>query len=168
MAFEEIDTVRIETGLGIGAAHGLGLALAVGREQALAATIIGQANRADHAVDCILGGHVAQALEDDCDRAFCGHEAISPLDEGARAPGRAERLKRFEADMEDQVVGSIHRADEADVDLAGLEFAAGDLDGVERGGAGGVEGEDRAGRADGLRENMGGKAGIERVGGGAC
>ena len=168
VAFEEADTVGGDAGLSIGTSHGFGLTFTVGREQALAAAIIGEADGADHAVDFILRCYVAETFEDNRDRAFGRHESVGPLDEGARASGGAERLQRFEADMEDQVVGSIDRADEADVDLAGLEFSAGDLDGVERRGAGGVEGEDRAGRADGLRENMDGKAGIERVGGGAC
>ena len=131
---------RTKIGAGISSFHGSPLSLLGGRQKPPSTAIVREPDPADHAID-----HVA-VLTSVC-QPFEGHEA-GPLRrnepvgvgvKGAALPGAAERLKRSKAHMDEQVVRAIDSPSEGHIDAPVMEHVAGQLDRIQRAGAGRVQ-----------------------------
>ena len=129
---DESDVVGgIEAGHGPGSGHRFGLPAFVGGEQGFAAAIIGEADAANDAVDGLANRAVGQPFQDDSGGPFRRDEAIGALDEGPRAPARAERIQRRETLVKDEIVGPVHGCCHRDIERAILQPVAGEFHRIE-------------------------------------
>ena len=166
MALDEFDALGFPARRIVGEAEGAELAFARGREE-VAIEVVAEADAADESVDFVaVAEGVGEALEKNDACAFADDEAAGGGIEGRATAGGRERAKLREPHLRVERVGTRDTSGEHGVNTAGVEFVAGELDGVERGGARGVEGARAATKAEGLREEASGEAGdvaVERV-----
>nr|WP_275937635.1 hypothetical protein [Nannocystis exedens] len=101
---------------------------------------------------------VGEALEDDDAAALAAHEAVGGGVEGAAAAARREGLGLREHVGGDGREDQVDAAGEGEVALAIAQAVAGEVDGGERRGAGGVDGDARALKAEQIGEPAGSEA----------
>ena len=135
------DGFRRDAGAGHGGGDDFGLGCGAGDGVAvgLAAVVGGPA--ADDGVDVVVVDQgLGEGFEDDGADAFAGDVAVAAFGEAAAfAVGRGEAALA-EADVFQGVEAEVDAAGDGDVALAGGEGLAGEVDGGEGGGAGGVDG----------------------------
>ena len=167
MALNIIHLRRGEGRLAVGRAHRVELAGRVRGQQA-AAYIVGKAYAGQHAVDLVSVAHgVGQALEDEHPGALAHHQPVGGRVEGGGQPGRGKRAQLGEAHLGIEAGRAGDTAGEHSVCAAGAEGVDRQFDGVERGGAGGVQGEAAACKPESAGDDAAGQAGhaaVERVG----
>ena len=133
-------------------------------EEPLAAPVVREAHSPDDAVDRVaVPPRVLETLQDDEGGSLRGDETVGSLVKGARAAAPAQGAESGESDVQEQVVGALHGAREHHVGLAVVEAVAGELDGVERARAGGVEAEDACSEPQRAAQESGGPAAHEPV-----
>ncbi len=82
---------------------------------------------------------ICQPLEGYERGALCRHQAVCVGMERPGLSALAHGAKSREAHVDEQIVGAVHSAGEGEIDRAVLQLVAGDLDGIERAGAGGIQ-----------------------------
>ena len=164
VALEQADISRRETGCLVCVAECPGLTVLGRSQQSASASVVRQPDPTDDAVDDIpVPQCVLEALQHEHARTLCRHEAVGLRVEGTGAAGLREGLQRAEADVDEEVVGTIDRTGEHQVGRAVLQAVAGELERVEGTGAGRVEGEPDAAESEGLRHQQGGETRHEAV-----
>ena len=151
----------------VGRSHGPELPLGAGGQQ-VAVDVVGQADAADQAVDRVaLPERVVQPLEHEEPRPLADDQAVALTSNGRRlAPGR-ERPELGEAHLGVERIGPRDAAGDHGVGPARPQLVDGQLERVERRGAGGVERERRAPQPQRLghqRRGQPGGKGVQRVG----
>ncbi len=142
VAFQQADAVRGHSGRRIGRPDRPGLAILGRSEQAVAPTVVGQPHAADHSEDRrIRRDRVVQPHERHERGALGGDESIGVAMKRPAPSGAAHRGQRTEAHVDEEIVGPAHPAGQHHVGPAVVEPVAGELDRVQRGRAGGVDGE---------------------------
>ncbi len=125
---------------GVGRPEGPLLPLLRRRQEPPAATVVGEADAADHPVDPVaVAARVGQTLEGDHPGALRRQETVGLGVERPALAALAEGLEGGEADVEEEIVGPVDGAGQDHVGGAVLELVAGDLERVEGAGAGAVE-----------------------------
>ncbi len=71
--------------------------------------------------------------------SFGGHQAVCIGMEGPGLPALAHGAQSCEANVDEEIVGAVHSTGEGEIDRAILQLVAGDLDGIKRAGAGGIQ-----------------------------
>ncbi len=97
-----------------------------------------------------MGQGVARALEDENARAFAHHQAVAGGVKGGTDPSFRKGAQLGKAHLGVERVGPGDAAGQHGVGAAGEELVGGELDGVERGGAGGVQGQAPAPQPQGV------------------
>ncbi len=138
----------------IGVAHRLGLALAAGRHHVAAVAAVGaDAAAADHRVDRIArGDRIRERPQHDDARALGAHEAVGRRVEGLARPRHGEHAAARERDVALRREEEIRAPRDRQLRLAAPQALAGEMGGIEGGGAGGVERQARAGHAQQVRD----------------
>ena len=149
VAFEERDVLWFQAGRGVGGLHGADLAFFGGRQQSMAASVVRKADAADNPEDAVgVLDRVLEALEGHASSALGGDEPVRVLVERPAAAGGREGLERGEAHVDEEVVGARDRGREHQIGAAIGQRIAGELDRVERTGAGGIQRERAVGEAE--------------------
>jgi len=110
-----------------------------------------------------IGQGVVEPLERHEGAALGGHEAVGLGVEGPRPARPGHGVQRTESHMDEEVVGPVHGASQRHVGAAVVQPVAGQLDGVERAGAGRVEAGGAGLEAQGLGQQQRGQARVEAV-----
>ncbi|GAA5002043.1 hypothetical protein GCM10025734_38310 [Kitasatospora paranensis] len=143
------------------------LARLVGHQQVAAAAVVGEADALDDGVDAVaVALRVGEPADGQHAGALAGEDARRP-----RVEGLAEAVLRVgvqvgEAEVDEGRVGGAHPAGEHQVGLAGGEVVAGELQRVQRRGAGGVQRVPGTAEAEGGADDPRGRAadvGVRRV-----
>ena len=164
VAFQQRDLRRRKFRGCVGGTQGSHLSLLRGNQQAASAAVVGQPDTANHAQDVIsVTAGIFHASQSHQGRAFGWHQAISLGMEGPAASGRAECAQGGEALMDEKIVGAIHRPSQHQIGVTVVQEIAGQLDGVDRGGAGGVQREGDATQSQSLGEKVRGQARHEAI-----
>ena len=164
VAFDVVHLARRPVRRLVGSEHGPQLALAVRRQQ-VAAQVVGKPGRADqpqHGVP--VGERVLEAFQQQQPGAFADHEPVGAAVERGAAAGRGERPQLAEPDLGEERIRPGHAAGHDRVCASRAQLVAGELDRVERRGAGGVQGEARPSQAEGPRHQRRGQSGHARGG----
>ncbi|MCF0085441.1 hypothetical protein B0E37_00480 [Streptomyces sp. MH192] len=112
------------------------------RRQAVAPAAVAGGGAPDHGVDAVaLGQCPGEGLEQDEARALPAHVPVRRVVEGAAAAVRREHAARREGHGQAGGEHEVDPAREGRVALPAAQALAGEVDGVEGGGAGRVEGE---------------------------
>ena len=143
----------------VGRSHGPDLAFGVGGQE-VAAHVVGQADAADDAVDRVpVVQGVVQPLQHQDPRPFAHDEAVGPGIEGG-APARGGKGPELaETDLGVEAVGAGDAAGQNRVQASCAEGVAGELDGIDGGGAGRIEGIAAAAQPQGTGQEGAGEAG---------
>ena len=169
VALDKIHLGGRQAGLAVGRAHGVQLAGVVRGQQA-AAYIVGQAYAGQDPVDLVAVAHrVGQALKDEHPGALADYQPVGGGVERGRHSGRREGAQLGEAHLGVKARRAGDSSGEHGVGAAGLKGVDGQFYGVERRGAGGVQGEAAARKAQRAGDDAAGQAGdaaVKRVG--AC
>ncbi len=159
VALEVLDARRFQSRGRIRGAHRALLSRRGGRQQPGPAAVVAEADAAHDAVDAIAGGHrVIEALQRQHGGAFRRQQSVGERAEWRAAAGAAERTKGGEADVKEQIVRGVEARGDHQVGAPRLQRVAGNLQGVEARGAGGVERDPRAteaARSQGPVQNAG-------------
>ena len=140
VAFDEVHIRRRPAGGGVSRAHGPQLALAVGGQE-VAAQIVGQADAADDPLDGVaVAQGICEALQDEDARAFAHHQPVGGPVKRRAAAGRGQGPQLAESHLGEQAVRPRHPARQHGVGAARAQLVAGQLDRVERRGAGRIQG----------------------------
>ena len=139
----------------VGGAQGAHLAFLRGNQQAAATAVVGQPNAANHAQDVIsIAAGVFQTSQGQQSRALGRNQPISLGMERPAAPGRAECAQGGEALVDEKIVGAIHGPGQHQIGAAVVQEITGQLDGVDRGGARGIQRKRDATQAQSLNEKV--------------
>ena len=139
----------------VGGAHGPQLAFGVRREE-VPAQVVRKPDAPDQPEDGVpVGQGVLQAFQEQQPGAFADHETVgAAVERGAAAAGR-QRLELAEPDLGEQGIRPGHPAGQHGIRAAGTQLVACELDGIKRGGAGGVQGVGRTAEAERLSQHRG-------------
>ena len=133
-------------------------------QQPAAAAVVAEADPANHAQDAIsVVAGVFQPSQSKQGRALGWNQAICLGMEGPAASARAECAQGSEPLVDEEIVGAIHRPGQHQISASVVKDIAGQLDRVDRGGAGGIERKGDAAQAQGLGEKVRGQARHEAV-----
>ena len=164
VALDVGDVLRGQPGLAERLGHRHDLAAAGGRQETTPSAVVRQAHAADDAVDhAAFATCVFEAHERDKRGPFARQKSIGVGIKRPALPARAQRTEGAEAHVNKEVVGAIDGAGDHHVRAALLKGAAGKLDGVERGRAGGVEAVAAGGEAKLGRDEMRRKTRVKAV-----
>ena len=139
VGLDQLDRVRLEAGVGLGAAQGLGLALGHRRIDALRLAVRRRADPTQHRVDVIavaLG--VGEALERDHAQTLAEHRAVGRVREGPAITRGRERRGLAEAHEHEDVVERVDAARDDQIRVAQVELLRGHVDRREGRGARGI------------------------------
>ena len=140
VAFDEVHIRRRPAGGGVSRAHGPQLAFAVGSQE-VAAQIVGQADAADDPADGVaVAQGICKALQDEDARAFAHHQPVRGTVKRRAAAGRGQGPQLAESHLGEQAVRPRHPARQHGVGAPRAQLVAGQLDRVERRGAGRIQG----------------------------
>ncbi len=160
--FHVVDVGGVDARVGVGQAQELALGLLAGHGQGVPAAVVVDGAAPDDAEDPVaVGLGVGEAFEDDGGAALTAYVAVGPVVEGvAAAVGRerAEGVRRLgPAGGEVEVDAS----GEGDGGLAQPQAGAGEVDGDQGGGLGGVHGEAGAAQPERVRDAVGDHAAVD-------
>ncbi len=140
--FHVLDLVGGEGGPLVRRPQHLLLSRAAGHGEPVRGAVVVDGAAVDDAVDAVpVGQRLPQRLEDDDAAALAGDEAVGPGVEGVRHAVGRERAEPLLGDgvLRQQV--EVHPGGQGDGGLAAAQALAGEVDGDERGGLGGVDGQ---------------------------
>ncbi len=133
-------------------------------QQAAAAAVVAQPDASNYAQDALaVAAGVFQTSQRQQGRALGWDQAVSLGVEGPTLSGRAERAQGREPLVDEEIVGAIHRPGQHQIRAAVVKKIAGQLDGIDRGGARGIKSEGDAAKAQGLGKKVRGQARHEAV-----
>ena len=165
VAFQKLHGLGVKPGLLIGTAQCAQLAIHVRYQQAACAAIVGEAHAAHQTIDAIpCGQRILQALEHHRCCSFAGNQAIGVGIEGPALGAGRKGLQHAKAHRDDHGVGVVDAGGQRHIGAALLQRLAGLADGVERGGAGGIQREGLT-QTQRLGGQVGGITTTEAVGG---
>ena len=155
VALDQRDPGRIDRSTAVRSAQGTELACAVGAQHADRASVVRKPNTADHAQHPVaVRTRRRDSLQhNQCD-ALRRQESIRLAVERPALPGGRQGAKCGEPGVQKQSLDAIGPAGDHHVRAPGLQPIAGKLDGIQRGGAGGIKrvgGLQPKGRAQHLR-----------------
>ena len=140
VGFDVADFGGRQPGVGQGGAnHGL-LGRSVGGRQAVAASVVVDGAAANQGDDPIAGGQrVAEPFEHDHAAAFAADVAVGRGVEGLAAPVRGHHVGLGQRQGHFRAEHQVHPAGQGQVGFAAPQTLAGQVDGHQRRGAGGVQ-----------------------------
>lgn len=142
VGLQEVHRGRGDPGVVVGPAHGAQLAFGSGRQRPGGRAVVGRADALDHRVHPVARRErVGERPYDDGAGALAEDETVGRLVEGAAHPGGGERPERGEADQAVRGEVDVHAPDDGDAAAALAQLGHGLVQGDERAGAGGVDGE---------------------------
>ncbi len=139
MRFHQPDAFRSHSGAVVGVQQGFFLAGGAGGVDGISLAVAGGTDAADYRINLIsvaLG--IGQAFENDYSQPLAQNRAVSGRIERFGVAGRGEGRSLAETHVHENVVESVDAAGDDDVGLAGGQFHAGQVQGAERAGAGGI------------------------------
>jgi hypothetical protein len=140
------------------------LSVAAGGEKARSSPIVTTADSTDNPEDRVSrGDRVFQTLQREERGAFRGDQTVCVAVERAAPPRWTQCTKRGEPGVEKQIVGTVDSSRHHQVGPAIVKLVAGKLDGVERRGAGCVDGVSAQTQFQDSRGEFRGKAEMESV-----